>query len=173
MRNKQENDLAISKLRTSIKFSVKVVDSRKYLCLKGSRHKITYPVLNEDFALFLGLLWGDGWVTNRRNSLHYGHWRIGLVEDDEIIIATFNSLVRKIFSVKPNVHPRVGKCEIYFNSRVVYEILTGIFSFPDGKKVGRLRVPKAVRGSEILITAFLRGIFSTDGKFVVHKGYLE
>lgn len=171
MHHKQENELVVSKLRASIKFSVKVLGGRKYLCLKGSKHKVACPVLNEDFALFLGLLWGDSWVTSRRNSLRYGHWRIGLVEDDEIIISTYDSLVRKIFSVKPNVHPRVGKYEIYLNSRVIYEILTRTFGFPDGKKVGRLRMPEVVRGSEILIAAFLRGIFSTDGKFVVHKGY--
>jgi len=148
-----------------------VADGQEYLRLKGSKHKVAIPVLNEDFALFLGLLWDDGWVTSRSNSLRYGHWRIGLVEDDEFIVSTFDSLVRKIFSVKPNVYCRHGKCEIYFNSRVVYEILTRIIGFPDRRKVGRLRMPEVIRGSELSIAAFLRGIFSTDGKFVVHKGY--
>jgi len=171
MSHKQGNKLFLNELRTSIKFSVKALGGRKYLCLKGSKHKVAFPFLNKDLAFFLGLLWGDGWVTGRRNSLRYGHWRIGLVEDDELIISTFDSLVRKVFSVKPNVHHRVGKHEIYFNSRVVYEILTRIFGFPDGEKIGRLRMPKVVRGSEILIVAFLQGIFSTDGKFVVHEGY--
>jgi len=32
-------------------------------------------------------------------------------------------------------------------------------------------MPKVVRGSEILTAAFLKGIFSTDGKFVVPEGY--
>jgi len=57
------------------------------------------------------------------------------VKDDKFIISTFDSLVRKIFSIKPNVHPRIGKYEIYFNSRVVYEILTRIFGFLTAKKL--------------------------------------
>jgi len=129
MPHKHENKRFLSELRASIKFSVKVLGGREYLCLKGSKHKVAFPVLNKDLAFFLGLLWGDGWVTSRRNSLRYGHWRIGLVEDDDLIISTFDSLVRRVFSVEPSVNSRVGKHEIYFNSRVVYEILTRIFWF--------------------------------------------
>jgi len=93
------------------------------------------------------------------------------VEDDKFIVLSFDSLVRKVFSVKPNIHSRHGKYEIYFNSRVVYEILTRIVGFPDSGKIGKLRIPEVIKGSELSIAAFLRGIFSTDGKFVVHEGY--
>lgn len=50
-------------------------------------------------------------------------------------------------------------------------MLTNVYGFPDGYKIERLRIPNQIFDSTELMASFLTGIFSTDGKFVVYKGY--
>jgi len=143
----------------------------RYIYLKGSSHRIPKLILNNDFALFLGLLWGDGWVNTREKALVKGNWRIGLVEDDKSIIDVFSNLTQLIFNIKPHLYFRGTYYEVYFNSRIVYEILSQIFKFPDGDKINRLKIPRQIKNSNILLISFLQGLFSTDGKFVIDRGY--
>lgn len=146
-------------------------DKNNFIYLKGSSHRIKIPQLDTNLALFLGLLWGDGWVVSRQVARHKSRWRIGLVEDDKLIIERFIALSESIFSVKPLIHFRKTKYEVYINSRIVYEILTRIFKFPDGRKKGKLKVPNKILSSKSLIISFLRGLFSTDGRFTIYKNY--
>ena len=140
-----------------------------FVYLKGSHHRIKIPRLNNDFAVFLGLMWGDGWLTNRKLAVAKGDWRIGFVEDDRPLIGVFCELTKALFCVHANVRDMKTKCEVYFNSRIIYELLSKSFGFPDGEKIGKLRIPKTI--NRAFIADFLRGLFSTDGKFGIYKNY--
>ena len=140
--------------------------------LKGSGHRIKLgQYISKEFSLFLGMLWGDGWIINREKALLKYQWRIGFVEDDNGIINKYISLCKKLFNINARICDRKTKIEIYFNSKIVYEILNRIFDFPDGEKKDRLRIPKQIINSKLLLKSFLKGIFSTDGKFVVYNHY--
>lgn len=153
------------------KLKLKVYADKGYIHVKGSSHKVNIPNLDEDMALFLGMLWGDGWIVNRSAAKTKGQWRIGIVEDDRSLIRYFIYLTEKIFSIKPKINDRKTKLEAYFNSRIVYEILNRTYAFPDGEKIDKLRIPKDIIKSKKLSMAFLKGLFSTDGKFTIYKQY--
>lgn len=148
-----------------------LITKNNLLYVKGSSHRVSIPNLNKKLALFLGLLWGDGWLLNRNIAKTNGNWRIGLVEDDLPLINNFALLVEDLFRIKPKLCDRITKIEVYFNSRIVYDFLNLKFNFPDGEKIGKLRVPKQILFSKRCTLAFLSGLFSTDGSFTLYKGY--
>ena len=139
--------------------------------VKGSIHRLKIPNLDKNLALFLGIVWGDGWLYQRQKAIKNYSWRIGIVEDDKPLIQHFVNLTDKVFQIKPKLNDRVTKTEAYFNSKIVYELLTNVYGFPDGYKIGRLHIPKQILSSTELMSSFLSGIFSTDGKFVVYNNY--
>ncbi len=140
-----------------------------HLYVKGSRHRV--PIknlkLNKNFALWVGLLCGDGCISKLRNN----DWRIFFVNNDPIVLKNYIDLVKSIFNIDVHVIRRDNKCDVHFSSRVVYEILKNIFQFPIGEKRGKLRVPGVLFKDKKLRRYFLRGAYSTDGKFTVYKGY--
>lgn len=145
--------------------------NKSYLYIKNSKHRIPKCIkLNEDLSLFLGLLYGDGCITNLMSSKKNHDWRIFFVGNDKLIIKTYSDLIKKIFEIKPYIHNRITKQEVYFNSKIIYNILTNEFNFPDGEKIGRLSIPKRVLNSKY-ITYFLSGVFSTDGTFTLYRNY--
>ena len=139
--------------------------------VKGSAHRVKIPNLDRDLALFLGIVWGDGWLSQRQKAIKNYSWRVGIVEDDKPLIQHFVNLTDKVFQIKPKLNDRITKIEAYFSSKIVYELLTKVYGFPDGYKIGRLRIPNQIIDSAELMASFLTGIFSTDGKFVVYKKY--
>ncbi len=153
------------KLATGLKFT------NGYCYIKGSGHRIRLPKLDKNLALILGILWGDGWLVSRKVAKRNFSWRIGMVGCDLQLINCYTSLIHKVFSIKPRLHDRKTKVEAYFNSRVIYELLNRTYGFPDGEKIGRLKMPQSVMDSEELIPPFLSGAFSTDGTFVIDKNY--
>ncbi|GEM_PF-2010332 len=150
---------------------IKVRTSEKGIYIKGSSHRIPNFKISGDVALFLGLLFGDGWMTDRKRALVKGDWKIGLVEDDKGVIDIFSELVKNVFNVKVALRFRKTYYEAYFSSRLIYEVLNRTFEFPDGYKFGKLKIPKMINESKELLTPFLRGLFSTDGKFTIYKNY--
>ncbi len=155
----------------SNELNLKLYHLRGLSYVKGSGHRVKIPKLDKDLALFLGILWGDGWISKREVAEKKWNWRIGIVEDDIPLIKHFIILTEKVFSIKSKIHDRKTYLEAYFNSRIVYEFLNKIYGFPDGKKIGRLYIPKVIADSNELVSSFLAGVFSTDGKFVVYRDY--
>ena len=139
--------------------------------VKGSGSRVKIPSLDKNLALFLGILWGDGWLASRKVAIKNYSWRVGIVEDDKPLIYEFIELTDKIFGVRPKINDRKTKLEAYFSNRIIYEILNRVYNFPDGYKINRLRIPKVIFNSKELMSAFLSGVFSTDGKFTVYKNY--
>lgn len=148
-----------------------IQDCEGYAYLKGSGNRVRIPKLDGNLSLIIGLLWGDGWLTSREAAKEKSQWRIGLVEDDIELVTEYTNIFEKVFHVRPKIHDRKTKVEAYLNNRIIYDILNINYGFPDGAKIGRLRVPKAIYKNDLLAPRFLSGIFSTDGKFIITRGY--
>ena len=149
----------------------KFYKSGELLYVKGSGARVKIPLLDKNLALFLGILWGDGWLASRRVALKNYSWRIGIVEDDKPLIYHFIKLTKEVFGITPKINDRLTKLEAYFSNRIIYEILNRVYNFPDGYKINRLNIPVQILKSEELTKPFLSGLFSTDGKFVIYKNY--
>ena len=151
---------------------IKIITDYDYgFYIKGSGYRIPKINIDRNLALFLGLMWGDGCIVSRKCAIKTGDWRICFVEDDKDLIDTFCNITRLIFNIRPHVHFRKTYYEVIFSNRIVYEILYQFFKFPDGHKINRLKIPFQIKTSKNLISSFLQGLFSTDGKFVIDRGY--
>ena len=146
-------------------------NGNSFLYIKGSSHRIPASIkVTDDLALLLGFLWGDGCINGVRNSVKKHDWRVFFVGNDEEVNKTYTELVKSVFNIIPGEYVRKNKTEIYFRSRLVYDILNKQFGFPDGEKIGRLRLPDAISNSGKM-PHFLCGLFSTDGCFTLYRGY--
>ena len=134
-----------------------------YFYVKGSHHRIKIPDLNQNLALFLGLLWGDGWITRRAIARVKQDWKVGIVEDDNALLPYVHKLIKDLFSIDAHIYNKGNYYYIMFSSRIIYELLNQTYGFPDGEKKDRLYVPKQILSDTKLSKAFLNGLFSTDG----------
>ncbi|MDE1861025.1 MAG: hypothetical protein KGH72_04915, partial [Candidatus Micrarchaeota archaeon] len=148
--------MSVSKIEVD-DLGLKVLREGNLVYVQNSSHRINVPLLDQDFALFMGLLWGDGCISNRASK----SWRIDFVEDDKKLLPFILNLIRGIFGIEAHVYYSENKYEVYFNSRIVYEILNQKFGFPDGIKKGKLLLPKQVMKDKHLLMPFLKGLFST------------
>jgi hypothetical protein len=82
------------------------IDKNGLVYVKGSHYRINLPVIGEDLALFLGIMWGDGWAVNRKIAAFKGQWRLGIVEDDKIIIDNCVLLSKKLFGIPFQIRNR-------------------------------------------------------------------
>src|SRR3989344_2620292 len=95
------------------KLKLKLYSHKDLFYIKGSAKRIKIPDLDINLALFLGIMWGDGWLLKREKAKKDGNWRIGIVEDDIPLVNKFISLTEKLFSIKPKINDRITKQEAY------------------------------------------------------------
>src|SRR5436309_3074820 len=125
-------------------------------------HRITLPVrLNQDLADFAGLLAGDGSVEQRP----LGGFAIRFNNSDPVLILTYTDLVHRLFEVHVDFTGQTPQraATVRFHSLLVASILSEL-GVPTSPKSHRLDLPGILRnGPSKNLTAYLRGLFDTDG----------
>jgi len=129
------------------------------------RHLVLLPQLDTRFAYFLGLLLGDGYVGDIRDSLLYmvGH----LIDERDYYDRLVIPLISKLFGLYPHTYVKKGQLAyaINFYSINLIKYLRSEIGFPvhDLPKV----VPRIILvSSEAIKKAFLAGLFDADGCLV-------
>jgi intein/homing endonuclease len=130
---------------------------------------VTTPgFVNEDLALFLGLIVSEGHVT--QPSV------IQFANKDVEIIETYMPLVRKLFSKTPNIRyiipPKYGENSGYYDTQLSSVIIRKYL-----KEIGldyvlskEKTVPFSILQSPLpVVCAFLKGLFEGDG--CIHRNY--
>ncbi|MFQ6118474.1 MAG: LAGLIDADG family homing endonuclease, partial [Methanosarcinales archaeon] len=115
---------------------------------------------DEDLAEFLGIMIGEG------TCRYYGHYYIAITNKNPLIIEK----IRKIFD-RFKLGYRIqeskkqpGLKEIIVSSKTFYYYLKEVLGYPVNKLSHQKEVPKIIFSSSINIrSAFLRGLFETDG----------
>lgn len=131
---------------------------------RGAKYsRITYHLprkrLDEDVALLLGLHVGDGWLSDK--------WGIMCAKVEGSMIRWIIRLAREVLGVEPMIGEyKEGEIMIRSGQRQVLDFFRD-YGLPQGRKAGRVRVPKQILGSDnpAITKAFLRGLFSADGCF--------
>ena len=139
--------------------------SANFYHVKGSKHRVLIPNMNSDLALFIGMVYGDGWLVSRPKDLSKGRWNIGFVEGDVKVVKAFVRLAKKLFNVKFKLYPRIRKSLYYearVNCRILYEFLSQNFDLVGGFKAKKIRIPQLIKKKN-LIEPFIAGLISTDG----------
>ena len=131
---------------------------------KKSQKINRYWNIDEDFCEFLGMWYGDGCVSARKNKYYQVHKGITIVstnENKKLIDFVINT-GEKIFGIKSAIHNHSGQnlVSITFNNVVIGTIFNHLFGHGfDGK-----RLPKFLyNASDECINSFLAGLISTDG----------
>ncbi|MDP1808813.1 MAG: V-type ATP synthase subunit A [Actinomycetota bacterium] len=135
--------------------------------VKGERRstQVKIPsVCDRDFAIFLGLLLGDG--TIKKDTVKF-------FNNDEAMLQLFDGLLDKLFGLKGNrrVSNTVRCSEVY--SSVLAKLLLRL-GFPHYKKSLSADVPHIVMaGSDDAVGGFLGAYFACDGHFQSTKNEIE
>jgi hypothetical protein len=125
-------------------------------------------VLNEESALVLGLHAGDGWLSDK--------WGISCGIEDKEMLAKIIDLVRNVLGVEPNrpIKCPSGGAVMIRSGQPQAMTFFQSYGFPQGRKAGVVGIPNQILESkdEVVMKAFLRGLFSTDGcfSFQVNRG---
>ena len=129
-------------------------------------------VLNQDMAYIIGVLIGDGHISDKTKSktdlsLDY---RISIELTDYDLLKYIESLIKKFVKTKSTVNKvkkRKGKKQTYvfqMRNKELYKYLTDDIKLPKGNKTSKLRVPIQIIGNvEKIRKAFIAGFFDTDG----------
>lgn len=117
----------------------------------------------------MGMLCGDGHIVSRSGAERTGKWRIGFCEGDHKVIAYYVHLTKVLFNLTPTVRKRGNWWDAYYCSRVAYEWFTSVGQHPNGKKLGKLLIPKAVRESQDALCGFTCGLFTVEGSVKTGK----
>ena len=153
---------SLLKLCEATNTNVKKYDP-KFTRVRNKSKTVALPKLSEDFAEFLGILYGDGCL-----SKNYGVYvTCNAISDRLFVLNVVRPLFEKLF--KSNVAIRIKKnathCRLY--SKSAYKHLVN-FGFPEGIKKNQLRIPIGILKNKKYSLAFLRGLFDTDGGFHRH-----
>jgi DNA-binding transcriptional regulator WhiA len=148
-----------------------IIKDNDRIYITNSHHKIKIPVLDENTALFLSIMWGDGCITNNNLAKANYDWSIRIVEDDKLFLQSLLKLIKNIFYIEAHVFHYKVKYEVKFNSKIIYHILNKQFKFPDGEKKDRLHIPLQILKDPSLSKNFLKGLFSTDGCLTLSNNY--
>ena len=83
-----------------------------------------------------------------------------------------NAYLKEIFDLNFNRYKYKNRnaYEYYISSKVLFLFLNKIIGLPEGKKGGRLHIPKIILDSNLKIKShYLRGFFDSDGFITVNK----
>jgi len=126
--------------------------------------KVKIPKHSELLAEFLGILAGDGYL----GSLTY-QTIITLDKNSDREYGThIQKLFKELFCTESTLsfQKNVARHNLY--SKEIYEFLNQKCEICTGNKMNKLHIPSFIWKDEIYLTAFLRGVFDTDGSFHKH-----
>ncbi len=135
--------------------------------LKDEKQSVPVIIKKEydrDFALFLGLLAGDGQVKGRS---------IRFYNNDPALKQFYRKLLSKVFSIKGREFSMRTVDVVCFESPVVKKLLdyTG---FPEYRKSVQVGLPKGIlRESKTIMAAYLSGMILSDGHVNSSKREIE
>jgi len=122
----------------------------------------------EKFALFLGMLSGDGCLTIVHNGEGYRDYPIKFCNTNKQLVYKFQSLLFDVFGLKSKilVDKRVNKKDLWYISKCSKENYLKIkeVGFPEGVKRDVLIIPEIIKnGTDKEKLAFILGFLITDG----------
>ncbi len=118
--------------------------------------------MNERLAELIGIIMGDGFLSNCQN-----HYRIGVVGDPTKEIEYFDhikSLIKSEWAKDVKVFQQERGLRIVVNSKSIFQTLTSQYGLPFGKgKSEKIRIPEKLEKKWSVVKHIIRGLVDTDG----------
>ena len=120
-------------------------------------------------ALFLGMLVGDGSISNRKNGFGYPTYSIAFWNTRREYVDLFSNLNSELFGSKGKINSRhrpnkkiLYEFRIY--SKPIFDYLVYNIGIPFGKKAAIIKVPELIlKANKDIKKSFFLGLFLTDG----------
>lgn len=131
----------------------------------NSEKKIKIPVLDKYLANFLGILAGDGHVSDYC-------YEVSVVGDKDLDKQFLSKhvfhLFERLFGLEPHfkLQDNALTCRVY--SKKLMELLNETYGVPLRKKKNNLHIPSQIVNNKIMLKSYLSGVFDTDGCFHRH-----
>ena len=120
-------------------------------------------------ALFLGMLVGDGSISNRKNGFGYPTYSVAFWNTRREYVDLFSNLNSDLFDSEGKINPRhrPNKKVLYefrIYSKPIFDYLVDDVGIPSGKKAAIVKIPKIILKSNNEVKKyFFLGLFLTDG----------
>jgi spore cortex formation protein SpoVR/YcgB (stage V sporulation) len=125
----------------------------------------TCPIqLTEDFAYWLGVLIGDGSMSNQGRN-------ISIVNADDELLTNWKNIGEQLFGLEARVVPEETKTRIHFHSMTLLRYLHDELDIKIGYAAPIKQVPALIlKSPRSVVASFLRGLFDADGCAVKMRG---
>jgi len=120
--------------------------------------------INSACSEILGVLNGDGHISNLNHEVCVVS--SSLEEDYSLYL---KKLFEKNLGLKFNILKQGNKSKLRAYSKQLANLLSEEYGLPKGKKIGKLKIPRQVFNSRILLASYIRGLFDTDGTIYVRR----
>ncbi|PLW80733.1 hypothetical protein C0585_01145 [Candidatus Woesearchaeota archaeon] len=137
----------------------------KFIEINNKKNTIKIPKLTETLSEFIGSLAGDGHI----NNINY---EVSISMDKNVDSDYSNHtqlLFKKLFNLKAKKHTQKNSTKCYVYSKELVEFLSEKYKIPIGKKKEKLKIPLKIKKNNLLLKAYIRGVFDTDGSFHRHR----
>jgi DNA-binding transcriptional regulator WhiA len=125
---------------------------------------------NKDFAEFLGIMSGDGYLLIKRGKRKLYRIQFTLNKSEDMYYFDhISELSIKLFGIKPKKQMKKENAyhiNIHNKKTVLFVESQG---FPSGKKKNKLTIPKWILENKKYTRAFLKGLMETDGSLFFAK----
>lgn len=126
--------------------------------------KIIKPDLDESLAEIFGVLNGDGHMA----PLNY-EICVVISTLEQNYLRYLKELFEGSLKLEFKVYTQDTRVKLRTNSKEMTFHFNGKYGIPFGNKLGKLEIPKQLFKSKILLRAYLRGLYDTDGCFYVRR----
>lgn len=159
--------------KSKIEEMSEITFSNGFYTYKKSRYSIKLPdEITEDFAYFLGVIYGDGSVNTPIKRAEGGFYKKVIITCRKDFLNILLPLIERIFSFKPRVYKDKRKKDCYnvtMHSSVIYHFLTDVIGLGKGKKAGNLIWLDNLELTRGIFRNFVTGLLDTDG--YINKRY--
>lgn len=122
------------------------------------------PLFGEDLAEILGVLNGDGHISQLNNE-------ICVVGNSKTEMGYFEYLkikFERIFSIPFKIRVYGSSVRLRSYSYVLADWLNSL-GLPKGNKIGKLHIPQCVLPERVFLKAYIRGLFDTDSTIYTRR----
>ncbi len=152
------------------KNSVEYLDKASYVSLQTNAIQI--PInkmqieLDEDLARFIGLLYGDGHIDEKK---------IEFTNINAALLHEFGMLAEKLFAVKGRIiRPTNRSTNYQLSSKTLNYLLKNMFALHLGDKAAVQTIPEVIlQSQDNVVGAFLQGYFDCDASVYKNSAQIE
>jgi len=142
-------------------FQIKYSEMERPKYVQKSINKIR---MDENLAEIFGVLNGDGHIS----KTNYEICVVGNLNEEEYYFH-LKKLFEQKFGIPFTLRRERSTFKLRCYSKAISDLLNKKYGFIKGSKINRLKIPEKILTSKNFSKAYIRGLFDTDGGFLIRR----